>query len=82
MYLLGCMTEEEFQLAIDQFLERYRLSPTTFGLWFMNDSRFVFDLRAGRRCYSATIRRVLELMADHEAKQEAKRQRQAQQPCS
>lgn len=71
------MTEEELQLLIDQFLERHELSPTTFGLWFMNDSRFVFDLRAGRRCYSATIRKVLRQMEEHAAKQEAKRLRLA-----
>jgi hypothetical protein len=74
------MTEEELQLAIDQFLERHELSPTTFGIWFMNDSRFVFDLRAGRRCYSATIRKVLRQMDEYAAKQAAKRLRQAGQP--
>lgn len=76
LYLLSCMTEEEFQRTVEEFLERHDLTPTTFGLWAMNDSRFVWDLRAGRRCFSSTMRRVLDFMAAYEAKQEAKRQRQ------
>ena len=69
------MIDEEFQLKIEQFMKRHGLTPTTFGLWAMNDSRFVFDIRNGRDCLGATIRRVYRFMAEHEAKQEAKRQR-------
>ena len=57
-------------------MERHKLTPTTFGLWAMNDSRFVFDVRNGRECFGKTIRRVFHFMADYEVKQEAKRQRQ------
>lgn len=70
-----CMTEDEFQLVVEHFIQRHRLKPTTFGLWAMNDSRFVFDLREGRMCYGRTIRRVCRFMAEYEAKQEAKRLR-------
>jgi len=70
-----CMTEEELQLQIEQFLNRHGLTPTTFGLWAMNDSRFVFDLRNGRMCYGKTMRRVLSFMAEYERKQDAKRLR-------
>ena len=69
------MTEEEFQLAIEQFLERHKLTPTTFGLWAMNDSRFVWDVRNGRRCFGSTMRRVIDFMAAYEAKMEARRLR-------
>lgn len=71
------MTRREFQFQVDAFIERHRLSPTTFGLWAMNDSRFVFDLRRkGRICSLATVERVQEFMASYELKQEAKRARQ------
>jgi hypothetical protein len=69
------MTQLEFQQQVEAFLTRHELSPTTFGLWAMNDSRFVWDLRAGRLCFSATVRKVLAFMVEHEAQQEAKRLR-------
>ena len=71
------MNEEEFQLQVEQFLHRHGLTATTFGLWAMNDSRFVFDLRNGRTCYGRTLRRVRQFMMDYEAKQDAKRLRMA-----
>lgn len=70
------MIEKEFQLKVDRFIERHNLAPTTFGLWAMNDSRFVFDLRAGRVCFGKTMRRVYRFMAEYEAAQEARRLRQ------
>ncbi len=70
-----CMTEEEFQLVVEGFIARHGLSPTTFGLWALNDSRFVFDLRNGRSCSLATVGKVRRFMAEYEAKQEAKRLR-------
>lgn len=69
------MTEEEFQLVVEGFLARYSLTPTTFGLWAMNDSRFVFDLREGRSCSLATVGKVRRFMDDYARKQEAKRLR-------
>ena len=54
---------------------RYGLKPTTFGLWAMNDSRFVFDLRNGRSCSLATVGRVRRFMDEYAIKQEAKRLR-------
>lgn len=56
-------------------MERHKLTPTTFGLWAMNDSRFVFDVRNGRECFGATIRRVYQFMTEYDAKQEARRLR-------
>jgi hypothetical protein len=67
------MTEEEFQLLVDGFIARHGLSPTTFGLWSLNDSRFVFDLRRGRSCSLATVSKVRRFMTEYERKQEAKR---------
>lgn len=75
----NCMSNDEFQLQVEDFIERHRLSPTTFGLWAMDDSRFVFDLRRGRSCLGKTERRVIRFMRDYEAKQEAKRLRSASQ---
>ncbi|MBX3359837.1 MAG: hypothetical protein KF705_00120 [Phycisphaeraceae bacterium] len=69
------MIDEDFQLTVEAFIRRHDLSPTTFGLWAMNDSRFVFDLRAGRACFGKTMRRVLRFMDEYERKQEAKRLR-------
>ena len=70
------MIDEEFQLKIEAFMERHKLTPTTFGLWAMNDSRFVFDVRNGRASFGATIRRVYRFMEEYEAKQEAKKHRE------
>jgi hypothetical protein len=67
------MTQEDFQLEVESFIQKHRLTPTTFGLWAMNDSRFVFDLRNGRVCTLVTVARVRAYMAEYEAKQEAKR---------
>ncbi len=66
------MIDQDFQPRIEQFLRRHRLAPTTFGLWAVNDSRFVFDVRNGRACFGNTIRRVYDFMAEYEAKQAAK----------
>lgn len=71
------MIDEEFQLRVEAFIRRHDLSPTTFGLWAMNDSRFVFDLREGRACFGRTIRHVCRYMEEYERKQEAKKQRMA-----
>ena len=65
------MTDNELQLLIDTFIERHGLSASTFGLWAMNDSRFVFDLRNGRTCMNKTMRRVLVFMRDYDAKRGA-----------
>jgi hypothetical protein len=69
------MSDEEFQRKVEEFITRHGLSPTTFGLWAMDDSRFVFDLRNGRNCFRKTERRVHRFMAEYEAKQEARRLR-------
>ncbi|GIK18963.1 MAG: hypothetical protein AMXMBFR77_16950 [Phycisphaerales bacterium] len=69
------MTDDEFQLQVEAFIARHGLSPTTFGLWAMNDSRFVFDLRRGRSCSLATVGKIYRFMAEYEQKQEAKRLR-------
>lgn len=69
------MTDDDFQLRIETFMERHRLTATAFGLMALNDSRFVLDLRRGRTCYGKTIRRVCQFMIDYDAKQEARRQR-------
>jgi len=69
------MFDEHFLPIVEHFIERHRLTPTTFGLWAMNDSRFVFDLRNGRMCFGATIRRVYRFMAEYEAEQVAKQLR-------
>jgi len=71
------MTDAEFQLQVEAFIAKHGLSATTFGLWAMNDSRFVFDLRSGRRCFGNTISTVCRFMSEYEAKMEAKQQRQS-----
>ncbi|MGD9691393.1 MAG: hypothetical protein AB7G17_00960 [Phycisphaerales bacterium] len=76
----ACMTEDEFREEVEQFLKRYALTPTTFGLWAMNDSRFVFDLRSGRMCYGRTMRHVVNYMSEYAQKQEARRKRELATP--
>ena len=60
---------------MEEFVARHRLSTTTFGLWAMNDSRFLFDVRHGRSCSLATVERVDAFMDAYDKKQEAKRMR-------
>jgi hypothetical protein len=43
---------------VEHFLKRTRTAPTRFGRDVLNDSRFVFDLRMGRRVTEATRMRV------------------------
>jgi len=74
------MIDREFLLLIEGFLARHDLSPTTFGLWAMDDSRFVFDLRKGRTCLGKTMSRVRCFIEDYEKKQEAKRSRNRHMP--
>ena len=62
------MTDEEFLLLVEAFIAKHGLSPTTFGIWAMDDSRFVFDLRNGRSCLGRTVRRVRDFMTKHEQK--------------
>lgn len=69
------MTDEEFHAKVESFLVKHNLTPTTFGIWAMDDSRFVFDLRKGRMCFGKTVRKVLAYMTAYEAKQEARRLR-------
>ncbi len=69
------MIDEDFLLKVEHFIQRHQLTPTTFGLWAMNDSRFVFDIRNGRACFGATIRRVYRFMAKYEAEQKVRKAR-------
>ena len=71
-YLLRRMTQEEFQSQVESFIRRHGLSPTTFGIWAMDDSRFVFDVRKGRQCFRSTQDRVLAFIASYEKKQEVR----------
>jgi hypothetical protein len=71
----SCMIDENFLPKVEHFIQRHQLTPTTFGLWAMNDSRFVFDLRNGRECFGVTIRRVYRFMAEYEIEQEARHRR-------
>ena len=71
------MTEEEFQLLIEGFIARYQITPTTFGRWAMNDSKFVYDLRGGRSCSLATVGRIRQFMAEHKLHHEARQRRLA-----
>lgn len=64
----SCMFEEELQRLIEEFIARHGMSRSTFGLWAMNDSRFVFDLREGRACMGKTMRRVMLFMKDYDAR--------------
>lgn len=69
----SCMTDDDFQLQVEAFISRHKMSPTTFGIWAMDDSRFVFDLRQGRNCFGRTIRRVQRFMDTYDQKQAAKK---------
>jgi hypothetical protein len=74
-YLSCCRTRQEFQSTVEQFAKQYALSPTTFGLWAMNDSRFLFDLRSGRSCVQATVEKVCLFMAAHTVKADIRREK-------
>jgi hypothetical protein len=76
-FICSGMTDDDFQLQVEAFIDRHGMSPTTFGLWAMDDSRFVFDLRKGRNCMLTTVKRVHRFMAEYDQKQMAKMQRRA-----
>jgi hypothetical protein len=54
------MDAESLLPAIDAFLARpdVRLSETTFGRLAVNDGKFVPELRAGRRVWPETVKKV------------------------
>jgi hypothetical protein len=71
-YLTRSRTCKELRIVIEEFIAAHKLSATTFGLWAMDDPRFLFDLRKGRSCFGVTVERVCLFMAAHETKQELK----------
>lgn len=48
----------QFCRRVELYLKRTRTSPTNFGREVLNDSRFVFDLRYGRRASKQTVKKV------------------------
>ncbi len=56
---------------IERHLRRSGTPPTRFGLEAMHDPRFVFDLRRGREPGRATVGRVLDYIAECDARQGA-----------
>ena len=44
---------------VEKYMRATRTPPTRFGREAVGDSRFVFDLRAGREPREATIQKVL-----------------------
>ncbi|MDX3927651.1 MAG: hypothetical protein QHC90_17815 [Shinella sp.] len=60
------MGREELLKTIADFQKRTGIADSTIGILAMNDAKFVFSLRKGRRCYPETIQKVLSVLADHE----------------
>lgn len=51
---------------VEKYLKVKRMPPTRFGREAVGDPGFVFGLRDGREPRSATVRRVLDYLDDHE----------------
>ena len=65
-----------FLSRVEAFIARYGISPSAFGLATINDSGFVFDLRAGRRSPRLnTCQRVDAWMQEEAARRRDKRRR-------
>lgn len=47
---------------VEKYLRATRTPPTRFGREAVGDSRFVFDLRAGREPREATVEKVLRFL--------------------
>lgn len=52
---------------IEGFLKAKGMTPTTFGESALNDRKFVFDLREGRRVWEETETKVRDFMRDYRA---------------
>jgi len=45
----------DFLNEIEEFIEKYGMTATSFGLTFKNSPNFVFDLRKGRKPTTDTV---------------------------
>jgi len=43
--------------------QRHRISDSAFGLAVLNDGHFIRNLKAGRRCWPETAKKVLDYIA-------------------
>jgi predicted transcriptional regulator len=57
----------KFRDEIEAFLSRKGMDPTTFGKRAMNDPKFVFDVREGRKPGLDTVDRVRAFMQSEAA---------------
>lgn len=51
--------------AVEAFLKDRDMAPVTFGRLAMNDPHFVRDIRAGRRLWPETEKKVRAFMASY-----------------
>ncbi len=50
---------------IERFMERHDYEDAGFGLAVVNDSHLVRDLRAGRKPFRKTVRKIKDFMRKH-----------------
>lgn len=66
LYKQPMFTNAEFVAQIEDYLQRSRMAPTTFGAKAVEDPSFVWDLRnKGRSPRLLTVERVLQFMRDN-----------------
>lgn len=59
-------TNDELRLQVINFIKKYKISEARLGKESINDSRFVFDLKVGRRTFGEKIiQRVLAFMNNY-----------------
>lgn len=60
-------TNDELRLQVIDFIDKYKMSEAKFGKKSINDSRFVFDLKAAKRTFGEKIiQRVLAFMDSYQ----------------
>lgn len=57
-------TRLEFLEVVENFLNKYEMSATTFGIKALNEPNFVFTLRNGRSCSEKIRGRVADFICN------------------
>lgn len=61
------MRKQEFNILVQNFLQKSNMSESSFGLRATNNPNFAGDLRRGRECREATQQKVIDFMRAYAA---------------
>jgi len=64
------LSRAEFLTTIENFLIKYKMSASMFGMKAKGEPNLVFNLREGRQCREEIQQRVLAFMKEYEINNE------------